>query len=220
MRLRRRRYEVPEPVARQLKRRRWTRRGIFSALLLLALSTLLDRVGLFRYRGDDWANFDRQAVVVTRVIDGDSVRIRLSPASPEVPVRLLGIDAPEMTIQGGTGPPHWGPESAAYLRGSIEGKTVTLRLDTTQTRDKYRRLLAYLYVGDAENVNLALVREGHAYTHRMFTHSLRRQFEQVEDEARGKSRGLWAGLREPQMPAWRQKWLAERRRQLGTRSGR
>ena len=77
---------------------------------------------------------------------------------------------------------------------------MTVRLDATQTRDKYRRLLAYLYLDDTENVNLALVRDGHAYAHRMYPHAQRRQFEQAEDEARGKGRGLWAEVTEPQMP--------------------
>ena len=140
MRLRRRRYEVPEPVARQLKRRRWTRRGIVAALLLLALSTLLDRFGAFRYRGDDWGNFDRQAVAVTRVVDGDTVRVRASTLGKEESVRLIGIDAPETRRDDAPGPDHWGTEAAGHLRRSLEGKSVTLRLDTTETRDKYGRL--------------------------------------------------------------------------------
>ena len=216
---RRRRYDVPETVTRALRRRRWTRRGIFAALLLLALSTLLDRIGVFGYRGDDWANYDRQPVVVTNVVDGDTVRVRRSPVAEEEPVRMLGIDAPEMN-RGPGKPDHWGPQATGHLERLVEGRTVTLRLESTQTRDKYRRLLAYVYVEGGQNVNLELVRGGHAYAHRMFPHSLRRQFEQAEDEARGKGRGLWASVREPQMPAWRQRWLAERRERRGNNASR
>ena len=32
----------------------------FAGLLVLPLSAVLDRFGLFRYAGDDWRNFDRQ----------------------------------------------------------------------------------------------------------------------------------------------------------------
>lgn len=215
MRLRRRRYVVSDAVTRQLRRRRLTRRGVVVALVLLALSTLLDRFGVFRYRGDDWGNFDRQDAVVTHVVDGDTVRIRRSPAASEETVRLLGIDAPEMRHDDGSGPAHWGREATAYLRTLIDDKPVTVRLDATETRDKYQRLLAYLYVSDGENVNLALVRDGHAYAHRSFAHSLRRQFEQAEDDARGKDRGLWATVTEGEMPPWRQRWLADRRQRLG-----
>ena len=223
MRLRRRRYDVPDTVTRALRRRRWTRRGVFAGLALLALSTLLDRFGVFNYRGDDWSHYDRQPVVVTAVIDGDTLRVRRSATADEEPVRLLGIDAPEMRPDdGGATPDHWAAEATAYLRRVVAGSggTVTLRLDSTQTRDKYRRLLAYAYVGDAENVNLTMVRDGHAYAHRLFPHALRRQFEQAEDEARGKGRGLWADVKEPQMPAWRQHWLADRRAQRASQGRR
>ena len=198
---------MPESVVRQLKRRRWTRRGVFAGLVLLALSTFVGRFGAFGYRGDDWGKFDGKTVVVTHVMDGDTVRIRVPPDAPEDTVRLLGIDAPET----GQSPAHWGREATAQLRATLEGKSVTVRLDTTQTRDKYRRLLAYLYLNDSDNVNLALVRDGHAYAHRVYPHGQRRQFEQAEDEARGKGRGLWAEVVEPHMPDWRQRWLDERR---------
>ena len=212
MRYRRRHYDVPDTVTRALRRRRWTRRGVVVALLLLALSTLLDRFGVFYYRGDDWGNYHQQAVAVTSVVDGDTLRVRRSPMADDEPVRLLGVDAPEMKRDGRGPPDHWGPEATAYLKRALAGGTVTLRLDSTQTRDKYQRLLAYVYLGDAaENVNLSMVREGHVYAHRSFPHSLGRQFEQAEDDARGKSRGLWAEVRESQMPPWRQRWLADLR---------
>ena len=83
------------------------------------------------------------------------------------------------------------------------------RLEPTQTRDKYRRLLAYLYVSDNENLNLSLVHDGQAYADRRFPHTLKPQFEQEENDARTKKRGLWKEVTESQMPAWRQKWLAQ-----------
>jgi endonuclease YncB( thermonuclease family) len=202
------RYAVSESVGRQLARRRWTRRILLFAVIALALSAVLDRLGVFRFRGDDWSNFDRQIVVVTSVIDGDTVRVKRSTDSPEETVRLVGIDAPEAHPPP---PAHWSGESTQRLRELAQGKSLTVRLDTTQTRDRYRRLLAYLYANDAENLNLTLVRDGHAYAHRDYPHSMRRQFEQAEDEARAKSRGLWADLNEDQMPQWRRRWLAELR---------
>jgi endonuclease YncB( thermonuclease family) len=199
------RYGVPETVVRQLARRRWTRRTVITTLIVVALSALLDRLGSFRYRGDDWKNFDRQTIVVTHVVDGDTVTARRTPESPEGTIRLLGIDAPEAHPTA----THWSAEAKQRLRELAGGRSLSVRLDTTQTRDRYRRLLAYLYAGDADNLNLALVREGHAYAHREYHHSMRRQFEQAEDEARAKGVGLWAEVQEEQMPAWRRRWLAE-----------
>jgi endonuclease YncB( thermonuclease family) len=204
MRLRRPRYDVPEAVTRQLARRRRTRRIALSLLLLLGLVVTLDHRGCFRYRGDDWTSFDKQSATITSVIDGDTVEAQ-APSGLHETVRLLGVDAPDVP-EG-----YWSAESKQALAERVEGKSVTLRLDSTQTRDARGRLLAYLYRGDAENLNLELVRAGNAYAHRPEIHSMVRQFEQAEDEARGKRRGLWAEVRDDQQPAWRQRWLADRR---------
>ena len=204
MRLRRPRYDVPDAVTRQLARRRWTRRATFLLLLLFGLVVTLDHRGCFRYRGDDWTTFDKQAATITRVIDGDTVEAQSSSGLHES-IRLLGIDAPDAPDG------YWSEEAKKALAERVEGKPVTLRLDSTQTRDAQGRLLAYLYRGDADNLNLELVRDGQAYAQRSEIHSMVRQFEQAEDEARGKRRGLWAEVRDDQQPAWRQRWLAQRR---------
>lgn len=202
-RLRPPRYDVPHHVAAQLRRRLWRRRGLIFGLIALLAASLADRFGCTHYRGDDWEHYDKQSVEVIRVVDGDTVRVRRPDASEDT-VRLLGIDAPEHNA-------HFGSESTAHLKEILEHHTVIVRLDATDTRDKYGRLLAYLNSSDSEHVNLSLVRDGYAYAHRMYPHALKRQFEQAEDEARNKKRGLWVELREDQQPAWRQKWLAEKR---------
>jgi endonuclease YncB( thermonuclease family) len=204
MRLRRPRYDVPDVVTRQLARRRRGRRVVVSLLLLFGLVVTLDHRGCFRYRGDDWTTFDRQPVTITNVIDGDTVESQSSSGHHET-VRLLGIDAPDVPDG------YWSAESKQALTERLDGISVTLRLDSTQTRDTQGRLLAYLYRGDADNLNMELVRDGHAYAQRSEIHSMVRQFEQAEDEARGKRRGLWAEVRDDQQPAWRQRWLADRR---------
>jgi len=204
MRLRRPRYDVPDAVTRQLARRRRTRRIVVTFLALFGLFVILDHRGCFRYRGDDWTTFDKQPATVTQVVDGDTVQTESSSRVHET-VRLLGIDAPDAPDG------YWSRESTQALAERVEGKSVTLRLDSTQTRDAQGHLLAYLYRGDADNLNIELVREGHAYAQRSEIHSMVRQFEQAEDEARGKRRGLWAEVRDDQQPAWRQRWLADRR---------
>jgi endonuclease YncB( thermonuclease family) len=204
MRLRRPRYDVPDAVTRQLARRRWTRRVVVALLLLFGLVAALDHRGCFRSRGDDWTTFDKQPVTLTTVIDGDTVEAQ-SPSGRHETVRLLGIDAPDLPDG------YWSDPSKRALAERVGGKSVTLRLDSTQTRDAQHRLLAYVYYDDADNVNLELVRDGHAYAQREEIHSMVRQFEQAEDEARGKRRGLWADVRDDQQPAWRQRWLGQRR---------
>ena len=101
----------------------------------------------------------------------------------------------------------WARDALEYTRAKVGGRAVTLRLETTSTRDRYRRLLAYVYVGDADHLNLDLVRDGQGYADRRFPHSLRSQFEQAESEARRRGRGLWKDVTEAQMPPWRRNWL-------------
>ena len=202
----------PSTLHSQLRRRRRYRRFTFAAFVLLALSAVLDRAGVFRYAGDDWRAFDHKQFVVTKVIDGDTLDVRPTAGGNETRVRLIGVDAPELRPGGdGSRPDFWATDARDYLTRRAAGKDVTLRLEPTDTRDRYRRLLAYVYVGDSHNLNLDLVRDGHAYADRRFSHSMRRQFERAEGEARKAGRGLWRDVREDQMPPWRREWLARQR---------
>ena len=154
--------------------------------------------------GQEWQVFDRQQVVVEDVIDGDTIDVRLTGTSgaDDTRVRLLGIDTPEKGA-------HWGEEATRFTAGQVEGSTVTLRLGESETRDRYGRLLAYVYLDDARTLNELLVREGHAYAHRRYPHQFQPQFEAAENEARRDRRGLWRDVTVEQMPDWRQAWLKE-----------
>jgi len=144
--------------------------------------------------------------VLNDVIDGDTVVVRDS-IGRETHVRLIGVDAPEMNYEDERPPDYWAERATKYLEHRAEGKTVIIRLETTQTRDKYDRLLAYLYATDTDNLNLDLVRDGQAYADRRFGHTLRSQFEAAESDARKKGTGLWTNVKTEQMPRWRQDWL-------------
>jgi micrococcal nuclease len=197
---RRRPSNIPTLLRRRL---RW-RRILFALLALLGVSVYVGRPS-----GDDWAIYDKQEFVVTHVIDGDTIEVAAHPGATPTRVRLLGVDAPEMRGDDGA-PEYWADASTKYARARSNKKTVTLRLEPTHTRDKYRRLLAYVYLSDNETLNLALVREGQAYADRRFKHTSKSEYEQVENAARKKGTGLWKEVQTAQMPAWRRQWLAER----------
>ena len=146
--------------------------------------------------------------MVSKVVDGDTIQIASDEPTPTV-IRLLGIDAPEMHDPTTDRPAHFAQRATNYLRARINGKSVCLRLEPIETRDRYDRLLAYIYLGDGDNINIDLIRDGQAYADRRFRHSFRPQFEQAENEARTKKRGLWQGLTVDMMPPWRRVWLHE-----------
>jgi micrococcal nuclease len=193
---------------RRRRRVRWV--SIAVALLLLA-AALVNRFGRVGYSGDDWQSFDQKTFVVARVVDGDTVRIRPPGllGGDETTVRLLGIDAPEVRSRDDLPPDYWADHATDELDEMVEGRRVVIRLDQTDTRDRYERLLAYLYEDDGDNINLMLVEQGHVYADRRFRHTLRRQFEQAEYQARDGSKGLWKKVKVEQMPAWRQRWLEQ-----------
>jgi len=79
---------------------------------------------------------------VTRVVDGDTVHVSLNGADETV--RLIGVDTPETVKPNSPVQPH-GKEASDYTRSQLEGKTVYLEKDV-QERDKYGRLLAYIWM--------------------------------------------------------------------------
>ena len=91
-----------------------------------------------------------------RVSDGDTITIAAEGRKEKV--RLIGIDAPELRQEGG-------PEAQQYLAKRILNRRVKVE---GETRDRYGRLLGTVYLGE-ENINLSLVREGHAWDYKAYS---------------------------------------------------
>lgn len=112
-----------------------------------------------------------------RVSDGDTITIAAEGRKEKV--RLIGIDAPELRQEGG-------PEARQYLEKRILNRRVKVE---GETRDRYGRLLGTVYLGE-ENINLSLVREGHAWDYKAY--SAGPAYTRAERAARAARRGLWA----------------------------
>jgi micrococcal nuclease len=133
---------------------------------------------------------------VSRVVDGDTFY-----CTDGVRVRLIGIDAPERA-QGGAA-----REAASALRRRLPaGARVRLEQDVTP-RDRYGRLLAYVWAGDSL-VNEALLREGWAFLLTVPPNvKYVQRFEQAQQAARANRAGLW---REPGLACSPREWRARR----------
>lgn len=119
---------------------------------------------------------------VARVIDGDT----LECVSGER-VRLTLIDSPEMS-QGPLGT----LARQALLELAPPGTDLRVELDVAE-RDRYRRVLAYLYLPDGTMVNEAMVRRGYATTmvvppNVRYVERIRRAAQLARDEGVG----LWS----------------------------
>ena len=122
---------------------------------------------------------------VVGVVDGDTVDVRLTSGKRER-VRLVGIDATE---QGAC----FASQASSRARALALAKMVVLRGDPTQdTRDRYGRLLAYVWLPGGKDLGYQLVVGGFAkvYVYRdvFQRHSA---YAKAEARAKGSPRGLW-----------------------------
>lgn len=118
---------------------------------------------------------------VTRVVDGDTVRL----ANGET-IRYVGIDTPE------AGEPFY-KEAGDRNRALVLNKRVKAVICRSQPRDRYSRLLAWVWV-DGTLVNKALLKEGFASVLvippcGLVTES---EFETAQNEARSRRLGIWS----------------------------
>jgi endonuclease YncB( thermonuclease family) len=116
------------------------------------------------------------------VHDGDTVTVA-TPKGREK-IRLLGIDTPELAQA------PWGERARAFTERLVQGQEVRVETDV-QPRDRYGRLLGYVYVGDTF-VNLEVIRSGHAML-LTYAPNVRHveAFMAAQTEARTKGLGVW-----------------------------
>lgn len=136
-------------------------------------------------------NMDKASVI--RVIDGDTIVLKIGKTKETV--RLIGIDAPESVH-----PDEWrnvpeGRMSSDYLASILlPGKHVYLEYDREQ-RDRYDRLLAYVYyreAGDLVMANRIMVKEGMAKALPVTPNTkYERRFDQDQNEAKKMKKGFW-----------------------------
>ncbi|MFQ3547095.1 MAG: thermonuclease family protein [Termitinemataceae bacterium] len=135
-----------------------------------------------------------QAAQVLEVVDGDTIKVQIPlPRSPQLAsretIRFLGVDAPETS--GSPRPAgYYGEEAAGYVRNLLIGKTVYLAFDW-DLRDKYGRLLAYVYLPDKTCVNLHLVEQGYAHAYVQYPVQFMEEFTRAQADAKRRGRGLW-----------------------------
>lgn len=126
-----------------------------------------------------------KVINVKEVIDGDTIVLQSGEH-----VRYIGIDTPEK-------------DQPFYQRAKelnqklVEGKEIRIEFDV-QRKDKYGRLLAYVYVGETF-VNAELVRNGLANLYTVppnVKHS--DYFLKLQSEAKEKKLGIWSEAKKPE----------------------
>ena len=129
---------------------------------------------------------------VLRVTDGDTIHINYNGKNKKV--RLIGLDTPE------TKDPRkpiqcFGREATAKMTELAENKNIRLEFDKTQgERDKYGRLLAFVYSEDSKNLAYEMIRQGYGneYTYNSNPYKYQNEFKEAARKAREENKGLWA----------------------------
>jgi len=134
---------------------------------------------------------------VLKVLDGDTFLIQVQ--GREEHVRLREIDAPEITHQKKMGQEPWGKRARYFAQSLVRGKAVRLEVEEADTRDKYQRLLAYIFVKQIF-VNREMVLSGNAFFYPgPFRGKYADELQSAEETAREKGHGVWdkrSGLKE------------------------
>lgn len=128
---------------------------------------------------------------VTSITDGDTIKVNIN-GSVET-IRFIGMDTPE------TKDPRkpvqcFGREASSRMQHYAQSKKVRLESDASQgDRDRYGRLLRYVYAEDGKNIAYEMIRGGyaHEYTYNL-PYKYQAQFKNAQRYARENDKGLWA----------------------------
>jgi micrococcal nuclease len=177
-----------------LKTFSYRRRGFWITLTVaVTIGAAAGRVGLAVDIGDVLEQSEPGLYAVDHFVDGDTIAVDMDGHVESV--RLVGIDTPE-THKPDTPVQCYGPEASAYTEHLIGHSRVRLVSDALSTdRDRYDRLLRYVYLADGTFVNERLVRQGYAFYYPYFPFSKSAAFKADEQTAMAAHKGLWAECR-------------------------
>jgi micrococcal nuclease len=126
---------------------------------------------------------------VTRFVDGDTIAVDMN--GHEEKVRFIGVDTPE-THKPNTPVQCYGPAAAAYTKNSIGSQPVRLVADElSSNRDRYDRLLRYVYLPDGRLLNEMLIANGFGFYYPYFPFTKAQEFNGAELAAQARKAGLW-----------------------------
>lgn len=163
--------------------------------LLAAVVVLLQQRGYLQQPATNTKQVIEQSTPglyqVSKFDDGDTIQVDME--GKKETVRFIGVDTPE------THDPRkpiqcFGKAAAAFTKNVIGENRVRLEADPTNSnRDRYQRLLRYVYLPDGTLVNKKIIAEGYGFALVSFPFQKMEEFKAVQVTAREQNKGLWGG---------------------------
>lgn len=172
--------------------------GDTGSKILVSAMTGLDGSSVYTINNVDFANYTEVPTAslsalynVYKVIDGDTIIVTMN--GTDQTVRLIGIDSPEVTSSFTTAK-YYGAEASAIAKEKLTGQKVRLESDPVSgDKDKYDRLLRYVYTDSDILFNKWMIVEGFAkeYTYNSIAYKYQADFKAAQTTAKAAQKGLW-----------------------------
>lgn len=122
--------------------------------------------------------------------DGDTITVNMNGKKERI--RLIGVDTPE--TQDPRKPVQcFGHMASAFTRQLIGSNLVRLESDPlSSNRDRYKRLLRYVYLPDGRLVQAEIIKQGYGFAYTSFPFTKSEEFAAYQRRARQANLGLWA----------------------------
>lgn len=130
---------------------------------------------------------------VVKFDDGDTIAVDMEGKNETI--RFIGVDTPE------THDPRkpiqcFGKAASEFTKNLIGENRVRLEADPTNSnRDRYNRLLRYIYLPDGTLVNKKIISEGYGFALVAFPFTKMEEFRAAQTSARENNKGLWSGCK-------------------------
>lgn len=167
--------------------------------------------------GSNSANSNLLHAEVTKVVDGDTLQVMIN--GKKETIRLLLVDTPE-TVHPSKPVQPFGPEASNNLKERLNGEEIQVELGIGE-RDKYGRLLAYVYHQN-QMINKWLLEKGLARVAYVFEPNTKYidEFYEIQKLAQEEEIGIWSlenyATNEGFQDNWREEQLNEKENKVST----
>lgn len=130
---------------------------------------------------------------ILKVVDGDTMKVSYNESGKvkEETIRLLLVDTPESVDPDKAVQP-FALDASKYAKDTLSDKEVKIEIDVSE-RDKYGRLLCYLYIGD-KMFNEMLLENGYARVAYVYPPNVKYvdKFREIQKTAQQKGINIWS----------------------------